>query len=191
MGIQVESSFLVPAPIEEAWKLLTDVPRIVPCMPGAEITEVIDERTFKGVAKVKVGPIQLQFQGQAQLHDLDPVAHRSNMSARASDAKGRGNMQSEMTFSMAAEGDQTRVDVLTDLTLTGSVAQYGRGAGLIKEIANQFTRQFAANLAAQLSGTATPDAAKPVSGIGMLSSAVGAMIKNKLGGGEGSPPADK
>jgi len=182
MGIKVENSFMVPTGIEQAWTILIDVPRIAPCMPGAELTEVVDADTYKGLARVKIGPVQLLFSGEARLHDIDPVNRVSKMSIRGSDTKGRGNIQSEMTFALAAEGDQTRVNVITDLNLTGSVAQFGRGAGLIKEICNQFANQFANNLAAQIRGgseSIAPGEAKPLSAIGLVSGAVRAMVTGK------------
>ncbi len=176
---------MVPTGIEQAWTILIDVPRIAPCMPGAELTEVVDAFTYKGLARVKIGPVQLVFSGEARLHDTDPVNRVSKLSIRGSDTKGRGNIQSEMSFSLAAEGDQTRVNVVTDLTLTGSVAQYGRGAGLIKEICNQFANQFAKNLAARIqSGDegVAPGEAKPLSAIGLVSGAVRAMVTRKSDG---------
>jgi uncharacterized protein len=187
MAIKVESSFVVPTRIEDAWRILTDVPRIAPCMPGAEVTEVVDEHTYKGLARVKIGPMQLVFNGEARLHDLDPVAHTSRLSARGGDNKGRGSVQSEMSFSLLPEGEQTRVTVMTDISLSGAVAQYGRGAGMIKEICNQFAAQFARNLAAQVEGGGNAiagGAAKPVSAIGVVTGAVKAMVARKIGGGE-------
>jgi len=182
VGIRVENSFMVPTGIEQAWAILTDVPRIAPCMPGAELTEVVDAHTYKGLARVKIGPVQLVFRGEARLHDIDPVNRVSKMSIRGSDTKGRGNIQSEMRFALAAEDDRTRVNVITDLNLTGSVAQFGRGVGLIKEVCNQFANQFATNLAAQIGGgseSVAPGEAKPLSAIGLVSGAVRAMVTGK------------
>jgi carbon monoxide dehydrogenase subunit G len=177
MAIKVDSTFLVPASIDDAWTILTDVPRIAPCMPGAEITEAIDAHTYKGLARVKVGPMQLAFSGEAKLHDLDPAAHTSHMSIRGADTKGRGNVHSEMVFSLAGEAGSTRVNVVTEISLSGAVAQYGRGAGLIKEICNQFAAQFAKNLAAQIeSGGSAAAQAKPLSALGLVGGAVRAMV---------------
>ena len=152
--MKVENSFHVPAGVDESWKIITDVPSLVSCMPGAELTEVAPDGAYRGIARVKIGPVQLQFNGEARLHDLDAKARTMKVRARASDAKGRGNVASEMAFALAPEGERTRVDVVTDLTLTGAVAQYGRGAGLIREVANQFTKDFAANLEAKVRQTA-------------------------------------
>ncbi len=148
MGIKVENNFVIPAPIEDAWRVLIDIPRVVPCMPGSAVTEVMDGHQFRATARIKVGPVELQFRGEGALFDIDPVAHASKLRAKGSDAKGRGSFQSEMAFVLTAQGEHTHAVVSTDITLSGSVAQYGRGAGLIKEITNQLTAQFAGNLSA-------------------------------------------
>lgn len=193
MAIKIENSFLVPTALERAWEILIDVPRITPCMPGAELTEIVDAKTYKGQARVKIGPVQLLFRGEARLHDTDAVARVSRLSIRGNDTKGRGNVQSEMSFTLVPEGDQTRVHVVTELALTGSVAQYGRGAGLIKEICNQFANQFAANLAAQIKGggeSVAQGEVKPLSAIGLVSGAVRAMVTRKSDVENSAPPAD-
>lgn len=179
--MKIENSFHVPAKLGESWKIITDVPSLVSCMPGAELTETAADGAYRGIARVKIGPVQLQFNGEARLYDVDPRAHAMKVRARASDAKGRGTVASEMAFSLAAEGERTRVEVVTDLTLTGAVAQYGRGAGLIKEVANQFTRDFAANLE-KLVLTNTRSRAGSVSGIKLLLRALRAMLPRWLGG---------
>ncbi|MFM9886931.1 MAG: SRPBCC family protein [Burkholderiales bacterium] len=148
MGIKVENDFIIPAPIEDAWKVLIDIPRVVPCMPGSDVTEIIDDRRFRATARIKVGPVELQFRGEGELFDIMPATHSSKLRAKGSDAKGRGAFQTEMAFVLTAQSDETRAQVSTDIALSGSVAQYGRGAGLIKEITNQLTSQFAANLSA-------------------------------------------
>ncbi len=148
MGIKVENDFVIPAPIEHAWRVLIDIPRVVPCMPGSAVTEIIDEQHFRASARIKVGPVELQFRGDGEFFDVDPARHAAKLRAKGNDAKGRGSFQSEMAFVLSSLGDQTRAIVNTDITLSGSVAQYGRGAGLIKEVTNQLTAQFAGNLSA-------------------------------------------
>lgn len=182
MAIRIENSFVVPAPIEQAWAILTDVPRIAPCLPGAELTEVVDASTYRGQARVRIGPMQLVFKGEARLTRADGATRTSTLSIRGADTKGRGNVSSEMTFALAPEGDATRVAVKTELTLSGSVAQYGRGVGLIKELCNQYATQFAENLAARILGgesSAAPAAAKPLSAISLVSGAVRSMVARK------------
>jgi hypothetical protein len=182
--MQIETSFTVPAPLDRAWAILIDVPRIVPCMPGAALTEVIDARNFRGTAGVKIGPMQLSFAGEAKIEEQDEAAHRVRVAARANDTKGRGGAQAKLAFVLVRDGAGTRVDITTDLQLNGAVAQYGRGVGLIKEIANQLVGQFAANLRAQIDQPAAapsgpaPEAAAPtpVSGLKLLIAALRALL---------------
>jgi carbon monoxide dehydrogenase subunit G len=184
--MQIVTSFIVPAPVDRAWAILTDVPRIVPCMPGAALTEMVDARTFRGTAGVKIGPMQLSFAGEAKIEEQDEAAHRVRVAARANDTKGRGGAQAKLAFVLVRDGAGTRVDITTDLQLNGAVAQYGRGVGLIKEIANQLVGQFAANLKTQIdqpAAAAAPggpapelDAPKPVSGLKLLAAALRAML---------------
>ena len=198
--MEMQNSFTVAADVATAWQVLLDVPRIAPCMPGAELTEIVDDRHFKGKAKVRVGPVQLSFAGEAELTDVDPVAHTARVRAGGSDTKGRGAAQADVTFALVEEGDRTRVDIATDLKLTGAVAQYGRAAGLINQIAAQIIADFASNLEGQLSPAAPDDgpAAAPaseetaapaapaadnsISGISLLLRALWAMIRGWFGG---------
>jgi uncharacterized protein len=159
--MELKNSFQVPAPPEQAWPLLLDVQRIAPCLPGAKLTEVVDDSTFKGRATVKVGPVSLAFEGVANLVDVDPRARTARLLARGNDPKGRGAAQAETRFALVPEGSGTRVDIVTDLSLTGAVAQYGRGSGLMQEVANQLIGQFARNLEKQL--LSTPEDGKPAS----------------------------
>jgi uncharacterized protein len=148
--MQLTNSFTVPAEPARAWAILLDVPRIAPCMPGAELTEVVDDHTYKGNAKVRVGPVSLAFAGTAQLTNIDEAARTAHVVASGSDAKGRGGAQADVDFTMVPDGSGTRVDIVTELNLSGSVAQYGRASGLIEEIARQIVDQFAANLHAMV-----------------------------------------
>lgn len=144
--MKIDVSFSVPVPPQNAWPLLLDVPNIVPCLPGASLTEDLGNNRYKGQATVKVGPIQLTFAGEAQIVDIDEAAHTAKVQAKGADAKGRGSATAVAQFSLHPEAQGTRVDVVTDLQLVGAVAQYGRAQGLIKEIATQIVGQFAANL---------------------------------------------
>ena len=144
--MRFDNSFFVAASPDQAWALLVDVPKIVPCLPGARLTEVIAADRYRGEAVVKLGPVQLQFGGEAQLTDIDEIRHAARIIAKGADRKGRGNASATVNFALSPEGTGTRVKVDTDLNLTGSVAQYGRASGLVKEIANELIGQFAANL---------------------------------------------
>ena len=196
MGIKFDNSFPVPAPIEEAWTTLIDVPQVVPCMPGTELTEVLDERRFRAVARMRAGPIELLFKGEGELYDVDGASHTAKLRAKGSDTKGRGAFQTQMNFTLAGQGAETLVRVDTDLTLSGSVAQHARGAGVVKEMARQLTAQFARNLTeliaarsahggSEKSGTegapAQPPGAPAISGIALLIAALKAWLRRWFG----------
>jgi len=149
--MNLEHSFEIAVEPDLAWETLLDIPRIAPCMPGAVMTEVIDPQNFKGVAKVKLGPVQLQIAGDAELADIDHSNHRAQLIAKGKDAKGRGSANAEIVFNLTGAGDgRTRVNLETDLALSGSIAQYGRATGLIDEIANQIISEFAKNLETEI-----------------------------------------
>lgn len=158
--MEFDNSFEVPLPVAEAWTLLMDIERITPCLPGAELTEMIDERNFKGTVSVRLGPVALTFGGQASFEELDAAAHTARVKARGTDAKGRGGANADVTFRLVAAEPGTRVDIHTDLQLSGSVAQYGRGVGMITDLAGHMIGQFADCLRDQLAEAKTaPEAA--------------------------------
>ena len=160
-----DSSFDVPLPPVQAWKTLMDIERIAPCMPGAELTEMVDDKTFKGKVSVRLGPVALTFQGTASFEDIDNDAHTASVKAQGADAKGRGGANANVAFHLEPSDTGSTVKIYTDLQLSGSVAQYGRGAGMIQDLASQIIGQFAKNLAAQIEAdqpaapAASPDAA--------------------------------
>ena len=152
-------SFEIPTDQNAAWSVLLDIPRIAPCMPGAELTEIVGERTFKGLARVKVGPVALKFAGQAEITDIDNDAHQAVVHAKGADGKGRGTADATVRFKLVPVGEKaTRVDVETDLNLTGAVAQYGRASGLIDAVANQIIADFVKNLKAELASSGAAEA---------------------------------
>ena len=156
--MQLENSFTVPVPIEEAWRVLNDIERIAPCMPGAALDSVTGD-DFTGRVKVKLGPINLTYQGKASFVERDDTAHRAVIDARGKDQRGNGTANATITARLAEEGSVTRVDVLTDLNITGKPAQFGRG--VMTDVGNKLLGQFADKLAAQLSeGDAQPAAAE-------------------------------
>ncbi|MGY1772413.1 SRPBCC domain-containing protein [Blastococcus sp. SYSU D00813] len=145
--MQLENSFTVPVPIDEAWRVLLDIERIAPCMPGAALDSVTGD-DFTGRVKVKLGPINLTYQGKASFVEKDEAAHRAVIDARGKDQRGNGTAAAVVTATLAAEGATTRVDVLTDLNITGRPAQFGRG--VMTDVGNKLLGQFADKLAAQL-----------------------------------------
>lgn len=148
--MEFTNRFHVPLPLAEAWKLMLDVPRILPCLPGARLVEVLGDKLYKGSVSVKLGPVKLSFDGQAELVRVDEQAHVAWLKGAGMDAKGRGGAQSEFSFTLEAAGSGTDVTVRTELQLTGSIAQYGRGSGMITEVATQLLRQFEQNLSRML-----------------------------------------
>jgi hypothetical protein len=172
--MQLENSFEVAAPPEAAWALLNDVPRIVPCMPGTELTEIVDENAWKATMHVKLGPIALQFLVDLRREEADASARRIVLRANAREQKGRGGARATIESSLHEANGGTRVAIVTDLTLQGPVAQYGRG--IVGEVAQQLTKQFAACIAKQLEESPAISSApaeqavvkpKPVGGLGL------------------------
>jgi hypothetical protein len=154
--MKLENAFEVPAPPEDAWKLLIDVPRIIPCMPGATLTETIDQDTWKALMAVKLGPISLSFDTEVRQEHLDESARKARLSANAREKRGRGAAQAVIESRLAPLNGGTRIEITTDLALSGPVAQYGRG--LIEDVSTQLVKSFADCLKAQL--VAQPEEAR-------------------------------
>jgi carbon monoxide dehydrogenase subunit G len=142
--VRLENSFEVAATPEQAWALLTDVPRVAPCMPGATLNEVVDENTFKATMQVKLGPISLQF-GADIVRRLDEDARRVVLEAKARELKGRGRADATIDSLLEPSGTGTKITIVTDLTLQGAVAQYGRG--VVADVSGQLVKTFADGLA--------------------------------------------
>ncbi len=164
--MEIRNDFELPLPPDRAWDVLLDIPRIAPCMPGAEFLEQTPDGTYKGKVSVKLGPVALSFTGTADFVEKDFPAKRAVAKARGSDQKGRGGANATITFNLSPSPGGTRVDVLTDVALTGLVAQYGRGAGVIQGVATQLVGQFATNLRNTLSQMEIQAASLPSAGTG-------------------------
>lgn len=155
--MQLDHRFTVPATIEEAWTVLLDVPRIAPCMPGATLTEV-DGTTFSGTVKVKLGPISLLYRGTGRFVETDETARRIVIEASGKESRGSGTAAATVTAKLAAaDGNQTQVDVTTDLKITGRPAQFGRG--MLDDVGAKLLGQFAECLATRLGEPAAAAAA--------------------------------
>jgi carbon monoxide dehydrogenase subunit G len=144
--MEFDNSFEVPLPPAEAWKVLLDIERIAPCMPGAELTEVVGKDTYKGKIGVRLGPVALTFAGIVKFEEIDDAKHTARVSAQGIDAKGRGGANAASVFRLEPAGSGSKVLVHTNLTLSGAVAQYGRGVGIIQATATQIMNQFATRL---------------------------------------------
>ena len=140
--MRIEQTVEVEAPLDRVWALVNDVPRVAPCMPGAELTEVVDERTFAGTVKVKLGPINLSYKGTVVLEAVDEAAHSARMQASGRDVRGGGTAKATVDTRLEAVSDhRTRMSVETDLHLTGRVASFGRGA--VQDVSAKLFGQFA------------------------------------------------
>ena len=162
--MEFDNSFEIPLSPAQAWAVLMDIRRIAPCMPGAELTEIIDAQNYRGKIAVRLGPVALAFAGRVQLENIDEANYSAKVKAQGNDDKGRGAANATATFRIEPVEFGSRVLIHTDLMLSGAVAQYGRGVGMIQATAAQIIGQFAANLRKQLErqpAAAIPDIPSP------------------------------
>lgn len=155
--MDLQHEFEVAVPVAEAWRILTDVERIAPCLPGAQLTEV-DGDVYRGLVKVKVGPILAQFKGQASFVSRDEATHTAVLKGEGRDAGGKGNASALITAKLVAVGEaRTQCTVTTDLTISGKVAQFGRGA--LADVSDKLLAQFTDNLNALIASAPAPGTA--------------------------------
>jgi carbon monoxide dehydrogenase subunit G len=160
MAIELDNSFTVPVPPEQAWDVLLDVERIAPCMPGASVTSVEGDE-IAGQVKVKLGPLSLSYKGTAKFTEKDPASHTIAIQATGKETRGAGTASATVHASLKpadAEG-QTTVSMHTSLNVTGRPAQFGRS--LLPEVSGKLIDQFAANLRALIDSTNRPAEAEP------------------------------
>ena len=157
--MELNHHFTVNVPVAEAWKILTNVELIAPCLPGAQLQEVEGD-TYRGVVKVKVGPIQAQFKGQASFLARNDVDHKAVLKGEGRDTGGKGNASALITAQLTSiSATSTKVEVNTDLAITGKVAQFGRGA--MADISDKLLAQFSENLNTLISEIPSDTAAEP------------------------------
>jgi len=162
--MELTNEFEVPVSLDEAWKVLTDVERIAPCLPGAELKEVEGDE-YRGLVKVKVGPITASYKGTARFLELDQAAHRAVLKAEGRETRGQGNASATITATLEpAPGGGTNVSVVTDLNITGKVAQFGRG--VLGDVSGKLLEQFVSNLEATV---LSPGASAPATAPGTAS----------------------
>lgn len=154
--MKIENSFTVDAPVAEAWELLTDIPTIAPCLPGAKLTGE-EDGVYSGGVRVKVGPVTAEYRGSAEFVEKDDVNHKAVINGKGRDTRGAGNAQALITAVMEQVGDsQTRVDIVTDLKVSGKVAQFGRG--VMQDVSEKLLGQFAECLETKIGDEDTVDA---------------------------------
>lgn len=165
--MELEHSFSIPVPVEKAWPVLLDIRQIAPCMPGAAVDSV-DGDDFTGTVKVKLGPINLTYKGQAKFVEKDEANHKAVIDARGRDSRGNGTAAAKITATLTGNGDSTDCKVITDLNITGKPAQFGRG--VMVDVGNKLIGQFAdclsGKLAADKAGTGSDDAANTAASSG-------------------------
>jgi len=174
--MEINNTFEVPLPPKDAWKVLLDIERIAPCMPGAELTGKADANTYNGKVAVKLGPVALAFAGQVKFTEIDEANHKARAKAQGKDSKGRGGANATVDFHLVPIPTGSQVVVKTDLNLSGAVAQYGRASGLIQDVASQLIGQFATCLKSKLAAAGSvavqaataPAAPKPISGFALM-----------------------
>jgi len=159
--VRIDNSFLVDLPVAQAWTTLLDIPSLVPCMPGATLIAVEDDRTYRGQVTVRLGPVTVTFQGRARLETVDEEARTVRVKASGNEMKGRGSAQADVTFWLQPATAGTRVTIATDVALAGSVAQYGRAQGVIADVAQAVIDTFAQNLRARIAAVTPTTAETP------------------------------
>jgi hypothetical protein len=201
--VLIENAFTVATPLDQVWDYLLDVHKVAPCMPGAELTETIDDRNWKGKLTMKFGPVSMSFAGSVTLEERDEAAHRVVLHAKGTEQKGKGAADAKVTSWLEAVDAGTAVKMQADMTLTGAAAQLSRG--LLPEVSKRLTQQFADCLEQSIAAAAgageqavastpssAPAAAKPVGGLrlGLVAgwSAVVSFFRRLFGGSK--PPRE-
>lgn len=185
--MELTNDFRVALPVERAWAVLTDLERIAPCMPGAQLQEIEGDE-HRGIVKVKVGPITAQYKGKASVVSRDDSAHVAVLRAEGQETRGQGNASATITATLTPDGEGTAVSVVTDLTITGKVAQFGRG--VLVDVSAKLLDQFVACLEATVLAEEAPPAAaasdeapeadaEPVTDAAEVASATGPLAQDE------------
>jgi len=140
--VKLEQAFEVEAPIDRVWAALIDVERVAPCLPGAEITEVGEDGRYEGTFQVKLGPTSASYRGTLEMESVDEAAHVVTMRGNGQDKRGQGSAKATIVSTLRESGSGTAVEVVTDFTITGRLARFGR-SGMIQDISNRLLRDFA------------------------------------------------
>jgi carbon monoxide dehydrogenase subunit G len=179
--MKIESTFTVTAPVETVWSRLTDVALVAPCLPGAEITDDRGDGSYGGTFTVKLGPATASYDGTLGIEELNRQQHTVTVAAHGTDRRGQGSASATIVSTLSSENGCTRVDVSSDVSITGRFARFGR-ANLIEEVSRRLLGQFATNLQAQieLEHVPQPAPAAPVKGIRVALSAIWAAIRRRV-----------
>jgi carbon monoxide dehydrogenase subunit G len=156
--MKLEQTFEVQAPLAMVWAALNDLERVAPCLPGAAITGHDEDGTYRGTFTVKLGPMTAAYNGTIKIEDADESTHSATLKARGTDKRGQGGANATIVNTLSANGGATRVEAVTDFTITGRLAQFGRG-GMMEDVSNRLLREFAACLQTRLVDEAEPEPA--------------------------------
>jgi carbon monoxide dehydrogenase subunit G len=152
-------TFIVKEPIEKVWAFLSDPRKVAPCLPGAQITEQVDDRTFKGTITVKIGPVSTQFKGEIKMEKLDLENHEMQLSGSGQDPRGGGGATMTMTGKLNTVAEGTEVAGTIESTITGRLAQFG--SRMMEDVSNHLFNQFINSFEARLAAEDNPDAQVP------------------------------
>jgi hypothetical protein len=141
----IKNEFQVAAPLDQVWQFFGDIPQVAACLPGTELTDDLGDGKYKGRVAVRMGPVRLQFAGEADITERNEAAKRLVVNAAGAEEKGRGQASMVVTATLAQDGRGTKVSVSQDLQLAGAAAQYGRG--MISDVSAVLMRDFGVNLA--------------------------------------------
>ncbi|MBO0911355.1 MAG: SRPBCC family protein [Acidobacteria bacterium] len=185
MAVRIEKSFHVKEPVDEVWRFLSDPRQVVTCVPGAEIIEQVDERTYKGSISVKVGPSVSDYKGEVQVVRLDPEAHEIEILGKGQDVRGKGSASMKMTGKLTAASDGgSEVISVSELSVVGILAQMG--GRMIQEVSNVMFEKFVKNFQQKLQagpgeGTNIEPGGKPqpVNAVSMAFSALKSAVKRR------------
>ncbi len=201
--MKMEQSFQVNAPIDQVWAVLNDLERVAPCLPGAAITEHDEEGNYTGTFQVKLGPTTANYRGTIRIESADEATHVATLKARGTDKRGQGGASATIVNTLVEDGGGTRVDAVTDFSITGRLARFGR-PGMIEDVSNRLLRDFATCLQGRLgeapaapqptttagepaasptSPTPAPPPAAPVKGFSLMASVLWERVRRLLGRG--------
>jgi carbon monoxide dehydrogenase subunit G len=191
VALKIEQTFSLAAPPDRVWALLTDPHRVAGCLPGAAVTEQVDDRTWRGTMTVKVGPVTTSYKGTIRFERLDPAQWEAELVGHGQDTRGRGSAEMRMQSRLRPTESGTGVTVVSEVNISGLLAQLGRG--MIESVSGQIFRQFAAAMQQKLTEPAAPGApaappaeAAPLDALSLGAKAVGQAVRRILGG-EGEP----
>lgn len=155
--MKIENALDLPLPVDQSWPLLLDIPFVAPCLPGTELTKIVDDTTFEGAVSLKLGPVGLSFKGVATIEEVDPDKQSVTVSAQGREDRGRGIAHAVMSFCLEETETGTRVSIATDLNLAGTIVQYARASGVVMRTAQQLVDQFAQRLQDRIETGDVPD----------------------------------